>query len=243
MIITSLSMSGGLYIGPDGPVVPQSGSTIMYIDPGNSLSYAGTGDTVNSIGDAAVSGTMSGVTYDAMTAGGVFDFSGSDGIAFGQYDFGTAITLAVWVYPRTKSSINAIMTNTVSSLNPSGFKFEWNSWMSSDLKMLVEAGNGSSGSVPASTTAQVVLNEWQHLVYTLDTTNQIVTMYRNGGSVAVTGTPVAGIGMNQEWYIGQFADDSYHMNALMGEFKVFSGVLNGTQVSTEFNSSKSRYGL
>ena len=69
----------------------------ILLDPGNASSYSGTGTTVNSIGSASATGTMSNVTYSS-TNGGAFVFTGSSSyISFpSAYQFGDNFTITAW---------------------------------------------------------------------------------------------------------------------------------------------------
>lgn len=235
-------LGGGIYV--CGTYLP----AVLHYDPSNVSSYSGTGTTLYNIGTdgntSGTTGTLSGVslTTDA-TAGDVFDFDGgSDRITFSSYDFGNKLTVGAWVYPRTESSINTILANAGAGLNQNGFKLEWNNWQTTDLKMVIEAGNGSSGNTYTSTNSVVVEDEWQFLTYVLDFENQTASLYRNGSEVASSGTLVTNINTSAAWNIGSMMG-SYYMNANLGEVKVFKQSLCATDVLAEYNATKTRYGL
>lgn len=225
---------------------PLANSSIYY-DPGNLLSYPGTGTTLINIGtDGNVSGTLgtlSGVVYESGIAGGVFNFDGgSDRITFGSYDFGNQITVTAWVYPRNEASINTLMSNAFAGLSTNGFKLEWNNWQTTDLRMLIEAGNGSSGNVIQSTNPIISENSWQFLTYVVDFTTPSGLLYQNGINISTSGGIVSGISTSADWNIGSMMG-AYYMNANLGEFKLFKSLLSPSEILDEFNNTKSRYGL
>ena len=218
----------------------------IYFDASNISSYSGTGTTLNSIGASGsvpgLIGTMTNVSFISGTAGGVLNFDGSSSISFDQYDFGDTITLNAWVYPRNRPSINTLMCNTSSGLSSNGFKLEWNSWTTTDLKMIIENGNGSSGTGRATDNAVITENSWQMLTYVVDFVNQTGKLYVNGVEQSSNGAIVANVSRNNSWYIGSMFG-AYQMDAYLGEFKVWKSLQSDSEISSEFNSSKSRYGL
>jgi len=222
----------------------------IYYDPGNTSSYVGTGTTLTNIGtDGNVSGTtgtLSGVVYESSTAQGVFNFDGgSDKITFNSYNFGNSITTTAWIYPRNEVSINCLMSNCGANTNTNGFKMGWNNWTTTNLTMNFEAGNGSAGGTQSTATNTIVENEWQHIAYVFDKTNQTIKFYRNGSEIATAtgGSPVSNIGTNQSWWIGSIGGSAYYMDANMGQFRIYKSLRSTSDISDEYNNTKSRYGL
>jgi len=212
------------------------------IDPGNASSYSGSGSSVTDL-TSGLTGTLSNVTYSASTNCGVFTFSGNSQIAFGSTDFGNQFSVSAWVYPTSDAySIQTLMSNAGANLATNGFKVEWNDWTTYNKKMLFENGNSTTGQVTSSSAAQIVVGEWQHLVYTFDKSNNTVTMYRNGSSVATNGlATTSGFSSNQTWWIGSMGGNSYYMNARVGVFKIYSTVLTSSEVTADYNSTSARY--
>lgn len=224
----------------------QGGGAQIYYDPGNVASYSGSGNTLNNIGSlgstSGTTGAISGPSYNSGVAGGVFNFNGAnDQITFGQFDFGNAITVSAWVYPRNEYSINTLISNASAGLATNGFKLEWNSWNTADLKMLLEAGNGSSGDVTSSESPVIEENQWQHLTWVINFLSPSVSLYRNGIQLATAGGIVSGISSNNSnWYIGSMAG-SYYMNANLGELKIWLSNKSGGEILSEFNDTSPRY--
>jgi hypothetical protein len=223
----------------------------FHYDPGNTSSYSGTGTALSNIGlignVTGASGTLSGVVYDAATAGGVFNFDGaSDTITFGQYNFGNTITVNAWVYPRTEASINTLMSNAVANTNTNGFKMAWNNWTTVNYTMNFEAGNGSAGATASTANNVVSVNTWQMLTFVFNKTTPSIKFYKNGTEIATAsgGAPVANIGTNNSnWWMGSIGGNSYQMNANMGLYKIWTSNLTTADILAEYNDTKSRYGL
>jgi len=223
----------------------------IYYDPGNSSSYSGSGTTLTNIGTlgniTGTLGTLSGVAYNSGVSSGVFDFDGvSDKITFGQYNFGNTITVNAWIYPRTEFSINCLISNCAANTSTNGFKMSWNNWESTNYTLNFEAGNGSSGNTTSTGVNIVVVSVWQMITFVFDKTTPSIKFYKNGVEIATAsgGSPVANIGMNNtNWWMGTIGGNSYYMDAYMGQFKVWTSLRTISEVLSEYNDSKSRYGL
>lgn len=241
-------ISNELSVTPTNTALPSD--WLMY-DPANVSSYSGSGSTVANVGSyGALSGTkVATVTWVDGTglSRKVFDFNGSATyISYGALDFGTSFTISAWVYPRIQSSINGLLANIGPNVNTQGFKVGWNSWMSTDKRMLFEAGGpGPVWGVPTSADNIIVLNEWQYITYAFSKTNSRIIFYRNGVPVDTADiSTVAGVVTSTASFnIGSYVGGSYAMDAQLGFLKVFNSVLNAGQVQADYNATKSEFGL
>ena len=236
-------------------ITPQIGTVAtgaLYYDPDNSSSYSGSGSVVSNLGTAgAFQGTKSaGVLYQTGTgiARNIFRFGGTDHIAYGQYNLGSTFTFTAWIYPRSKTSINGLFANAGANQAPLGFKLGWNNWTANNRTMLYEGGNGTAGNAQSTVSDTIVYDEWQHVAYLLDTTQQLVFFVRNGVPVDTasysTNQIVANIGTNNPAFrIGTFTDGSYGMNAELGYIKVFSGLSPISDIAAEYDATKASFGL
>jgi hypothetical protein len=218
----------------------------IWVDASIVGSYSGSGNTVTSVGTASVSGIKTAaVTLVTDTeAGSVFNFSGVGSyIEFGNFNFGSKLTVMGWVKPTDKFNINALLANENSGNNSSldGFKLGWNSFSTSNRYMIFE-GKGSG----ASTGAAVMQNGvWQMIVYVLDTVEKTITFYYNGSQIGIVRALPAGLNMNttKGFNIGSFSDEFYNMNARLGELRTYPDALNTKQVQQLYIETKGRYGL
>jgi hypothetical protein len=239
--------SNTISVTPSNPAVPTGW---LCIDPNNSSSYSGSGSIVNNLGSYGIlTGTKTAaVTYTTGTgiSRNVFDFNGSSSyISYGSFNFGNTFTISAWVYPRAKASINGLLTNVGPNVNTVGFKVAWNSWQSSDNRMLFEAGGPTEWSVPRSKENTVTMNEWQQLTYVFDKTNERILFYKNGLPVDTTSIKTAADidTNNSSFYIGAYIGGSYAMNAQLGLLKVYNSTLNASQIYDDYNATKGEFGL
>jgi hypothetical protein len=225
----------------------------LYYDPNIPYSYNTGSDTVNSIGSVTnISGTKgSNVSYQRDTAidRNIFDFNGANGnanlITFPQYNFGTKISVTAWIFPRAKSNINGLLVNTIANVPSNGFKFQWNSWLTNNQKITFQAGNGARGEDNKTIGNIIEYNKWQHIGYVFDQENKIVIFFKNGVPVKMETnlTTVEDINTNQQFNIGGYRNGSYTMNAKLGYIKVFDRLLNGNNMMTDYDNTKSEFGL
>ena len=225
---------------------PSTGPTLEY-DPSVSASYPGTGTTVSNIGSyGTLNGTMTNVTYDGSVKGGVFTFGGTGYISFPTYDFGTTMTLIVWINPTSvpPGTINTILANGVGGGNASGFKLFWNSWTTNDRRVLMEAGTGTGGGEVKTAINTIDFATWQQLAFVFDQVNRTLVIYKNGLPVAAESSSiVANIPMNQAFRIGAFMGsvDYYYANAQLGSIKIYSRLLSAAEVLADYNSTSARF--
>lgn len=229
---------------------------IIFYDINDTTSYSGLGSTtltnIGTLGDiSGTRGTLSGPAYVPITwppsSGNSFaglDFDGlNDKITFSQFDFGDEITITAWVYPRNEFSINTLMSNTFANQNTAGFKLGWNSWNTTNRRMWFEAGDGSSGLARTSANNTIVENEWQMISYVFDKTNATISFYKDG-TLQSTNTLISNIPTNNSsWWIGSIGGNSYYMDAILSTFKIHNTLLTDTELSLEFDNTKSRHGL
>ncbi len=230
---------------PSPTPAPNSTSPIrvLYFNPSNRNSYPGSGNTITSLGDITMNGTLNNVSLTTDPSGieDVFYFSGSSHIAFEKYDLGDKITITAWVRPVEKTSINALFTNTTASQQPPGFKLGWNSWQQNNRVMVYEGGNGSQGTAVASPINTITYDKWQHLAYTLDISNRSISFYLNGQFISSnTGTMVANVDTNRAFRIGSFMDGSYTMKGYLGIFNLHKNILMSEEsILDDYNNTKS----
>ncbi len=229
------------------PVAPSTASAVLFYDPSNSSSYSGTGTTITNIGSGGVvNGTFSGgVTYNSTVNSGVLDFTGANGtrITFPSYNFGNTISVCGWIYPRSKSDINGLLTNAGANVATNGFKFQWNSWLSQTRRISMQSGNGTSGGDNATPVNVITLNTWHHVAYVFDKTNRRILFFLNGepANVETSITTVASINTSGTFSVGGYNDGFYTMNAQLGYVKAFTSLLDATQIRADYNNSRSRF--
>lgn len=176
----------------------------------------------------------------------MLDFAGTFGsyVNFPTINLGNAISVCAWVYPRTQANFCGLFTNVGPNVAPSGFKMQWNSYLTQNLNLEMQAGNGSVGNDNSSVLNIISLNVWQHFGYVFDQANAQVIFFLNGVPAAMaTTTTVSNIGTNKTVNVGAYTGGAYPMNAQLGYIHVFNTILDATQINNDFSNSRSRFGV
>lgn len=244
------SISNGLSVTPNNPSLP---AEWFLIDPTNSLSYSGTGTTVNNIGNLGVAagtinaGVGGGVIYTDGTAISrkVFSFTGGY-ISFGTQNFGSAFTISAWIYPRDKYNINTILANGTPGQNTEGFKFGWNAWSTSNKDLLVETGDGTVGNweVPITVSNVVTMEVWQYVTIIFNQSTNSAVFLVNGIPVnAVRIATATNVTPTGAFNVGAYTEGSFDMRAELGLLKVFNSALTAGQVMADFTATRAAFGI
>jgi hypothetical protein len=233
------------------PVVDSN--LILWLDAGQSTSYAGTGNTWTDLSTNSLNGNLINTpTFDSQ-GWIVFDRTQSERVDFSDsasVDFtGTAsYTLEAWVYPLSNYPTETYAGIFNHESNPGTGRDGWNMWLrgnaaqNTTMTFATERFALGSQSAPGFNLDQsVVLNNWHHIVTTYDGTN--IRMYRNGNlaggpsasSLSITNTTVT---MN----IASRGTGSY-FDGRISVAKIYNRALTADEVSQNFNALRHRYGI
>lgn len=200
----------------------------MNLDASNPSSYSGSGSTWYDLSGNGNNGTITGATYSAGGVNGTFNFSGTNQyVSIGTpLSSGSSYTIAAWV----KAAAVGGAHNIVSS-NTSPF------WVNSGTLYGGTTGGYtwvSSGGFPTAM--------WKYVAYTFDDASNTSTLYINGVQVdqnsSVTATYVSEPTFIGSHYVG--APVSF-WNGQIAQVKIWDGALTGSDVLTDFNSTKARF--
>jgi hypothetical protein len=213
-------------------------SPVLYLDAGNVGSYPGTGTVWTDLIGGKVFNLINGPGYDP-TNGGKFYFYASGN----QYaECNTSLpnlstwSVAVWHY-YTGSNVGSAPC-IVTEIFPGS---------TSNINYSVGDNNGGftsgffDGGWRVTTNYSLTPNNWYYIVGTYD--GNTLNMYVNNSLVATanyTGTPISsdgGIRLMRRWDLGDYWD------GYLSTVGIYDKALDSTQISSIWNSTKSRYGL
>jgi hypothetical protein len=205
---------------------------VVYLDPGNGMSYSGSGTNVEDLTAYDNDGVMTGgVTYES-TDGGRFSFDGDNDyirITNGPFNVGSGdFTIEAFAY-YTGSSYGGIFasgdTNGGNGIILAKDKF----WL----------GHSGGGSI---ITYSMPLNQWLHVVGVKSGND--LKLYVNdvmvGNLTTATVNPVMTTGDIGSRYTNS---KSYDMMGYIGLFRFYTTALSEAQITNNFNASKGRFGL
>lgn len=223
---------------------PVVSNLVLYYDPSNSLSYSGTGTTVNSLVSPNLSGTMSNITYTSP----YFSYNGSSSTVSiadsaslepGSGDF----TIEAWVYHTTiTGSSRIIMAKT-----DGGLAQDWGYGLRTSNTGLTffEVGNGTTSLQSANFTAST--GQWYQVVgvWTNVASNSIA-LYRNGTLIGSSSHAFASVkDTTSPLYLGSFNNGQFSqwLDGRTGIIRYYNAALSGADILQNFNANKAIYGL
>ena len=229
------------YVAPAGP--PSLASTIVLdLDAGNTSSYPGSGTRWTDLSGKGNHGTLvNSVTYNSANQGYLVfngynpyvDLPRSTDLDFGADDF----TVELWAYTTTGNAHPCVISLNVNGASYAAFRIEY--W---DGKMnLLHSYDGNSHVGRGS--FAITLNAWQHIVVSRIAGS--VSVYVNGVSKLTYSLPGSLIAQ-QNSRIGDFfgSNGYYSFSGNIATTKIYKGKgLTSTEVLTQFDLTKSRFGL
>jgi len=236
------------------PNFVSSGLTAYY-DPANPLSYPGSGSTLTDLSGNGINGTIVGATYTDgtyFTLDGVNDYivTGNCLAALGVSD---THTVEMWVY---LNAINDCLWSDLVSNNPatSGYHFAGAQILQTGPVQQIITGlwNGTAITRDVAGSSATLTGAWKHVTRTYDgtTLKGYVNAANGGGGVAMTfdspaDEPTPG------WFLAFGAQDTTTfsgstagwLSGRVGIMRVYDRALSGAEVTSNYNDSKSIYGL
>jgi len=222
---------------------------IFYLDAANRNSYL-SGTTWTDLTQNRRNGTLTnGPTFSSQNAG-YFTFDGvNDYTDFGNTSLdiaagATGLTLEAWVYPVTFASYGGIISR-VGGVSPFGGwmlnvnsdgsvnKFDLAINISGNWRTWVTGGGTFGGSLSTS--------RWYHVVSTYN--GSTLEMYLNGtkyNSISYSGT-IQYASVNN-LYVGLNGGGAY-FNGRISNVKVYNRDLTQSEVTSNFNAHRARYGI
>jgi hypothetical protein len=242
--------SNNNYVAPVGPPSLVS-AIVLDLDAGNTSSYSGSGTRWTDLSGKGNHGTLvNSVTYNSSNQGylvfnGNGSYVGSGGynpyvdlprstdLDFGADDF----TVELWAYTTTANAHPCYISLNVNGLSYAAFRIEyWNGNVN-----LLHSYNGTSHASGGS--FAITLNAWQHIVVSRIAGS--VSVYVNGVSKLTYSLP-GSLLAQQNSRIGDFngSNGYYSFSGNIATTKIYKGKgLTPTEVLTQFDLTKSRFGL
>ena len=220
-------------------MVSMNGDPVLCLDAGSKLSYPGSGTTWTDLSGNGNNGTLvNGPTYDSANGGsivfdGVNDYA-STPLSLGGY---TAFTIAAWV-KTTVGGKDIIATYGVTNI------FEL--WISTSNKVALYVYATGGATSYRTSVASITTGSWIYCVGVYDGSTPTLNMYMNGvlSNGALTGTIPASVSTGASTVvIGNANLGGFYFNGSMGQVSIYNRALSATEISTNFELLRGRYGI
>lgn len=216
----------------------------LYYNPGNLISYPGSGTSLSDLSGNSLNGTMANVTFETP----YMSFNGSTSqvtisdnslLEPGSGDW----TIEVWI---NLSSYSAQSQTIIGKFDPGG--------LSADIAYAIRIANNTgnvrcdySNGVTSVSTSNFTLspNVWYQLVYVFDNASNNIITYVNGSSYSTTANSSVNSILNTtaNLYLGSYNNGEYpqYFNGKMGIVRLYSSALSASDVSRNFEANRSLY--
>lgn len=232
-------------------VASQNSSTmtnglVLHLDASNTASYPGNGTAWANLvtGNAVTNFTLNGnVSYNSAN-GGILRFA-DGGLASTSNSLGrfTKYTIETWVkIAGTSGAYPCLFTESVNAgVGGANMILGYNTGFGAS-NQYTSGFNSSSWNVYTTTNNTSDVNNWVQIVATYD--SDICTIYKNGtfigsGSIGSSSINSANLGYN----IGKRWDQSNYAYGDYAIVKLYNRDLSSSEVATNYDAVKSRFGL
>jgi len=222
---------------------------LLYLDAGNSSSYPGTGTTWFDLSENNLDATLvNGVGYDSGDGGGLV-FDGVDDYG----DLGTIseltgiydLTVCAWVKPISNSGNGAIVNRYFNTSSNNGW-FLANSSGAEPFNFNFGGRESSSVTANVATTDKFNYGDWHHVVGVKSGNKW--SIYVDG---VLENSITAGSGtvafLNNVTYLGAYPmfpePPNRNNNINIAQVQIYRRALSQVDITSLFDSTKSRYGL
>lgn len=218
---------------------------VLYYNPGNTVSYPGTGTTVYDLSGNNLNGAMSNITYTNP----YFSYNGSNSqVSIASNSLLQPLngdwTMEVWFNTSQFPVSNSVILGKFETGGlPEDVSYSIR--MNSLGRVFAQLGNGDT--IINSTVYQAVLNTWVQIVYVWNNVSQnnLIT-YVNGVSVGTEPHTINSIlNASTNLYLGSYnnGEFSQYYNGRIGITRLYSVALLPIQVLQNFEANKKIYNL
>lgn len=215
---------------------------IFYYDPANTSSYPGSGTTLTDLSGNAYTATLNGgVGFSSTDGGGSFTFDGTnDDISVPNGSAASFIsqsfTLEFWLKPSsTTPPAQQIFFSIVQDATTQS-RLHCRFYSDGIIRFAFFANDLDTAS------GQVSFGSWQHIAMRYRLSDDTSTIFKNGTQLAQSNVGPLLSSTSRIVAIGQWSNDQYWKGS-MGAMYAYQSALTDTQITSNYNALKSRYGL
>jgi len=248
MQINGIRINGGVSLinTVPTPTVVTNG-LILYLDAGNSSSYPGTGTTWTDLSGETNNGTL--VNSPAYTSNpGYFTFALANNnyvSTSGTISSLTEATFLAWVY---STQTQPDYTNVLMSRNGMGSATNYATGMNFPTGGNNSVGyhwNDNGGTYGWDSGLGVPNNAWSMMAVTVSPTQAIAYLGKSSGITTATNTNSHSVTSNLNFFVSRDTGGggTRNFNGRIAQVLIYNRALTGTEITTNFDNTKSKYGL
>jgi hypothetical protein len=208
-----------------------SDGLVMYFDPANSRSSAGSGNTIYDLSGNSNTCTFSATpTYDVASKGNLL-LAGYGTVAHTSTLWGSnQFTLSVWA-KKTSGSRGIMIAKDINYID--------HALNGTTLASFYATASYSPRQYLAYGSTSASYNEWRHYTTTYDGT--VGTLYENGIQTGSTNIVVSLNNTTSPLYIGDYIANGIPFNGKLGTMMTYNRALSAQEVKQNYDATKSRY--
>ena len=205
----------------------------------NQQSYSGTGSNLGDVSGNAINGTLvNGVGYNSSNGGSLVFDGNDDYVSFSSgLSSSDNLTYEAWVNPSSFSGFNVILNHDNWSTGYVHFQFDQGA-LHFDLYCCQVGGQN------ISSTYNFTTNTWYQVAAVYSKSLGQVSFYVNGtltNTVNLSGSiPTI---TNSTLKMGSWNGNDRFFNGKIGLVRIYNSALTSQEILTNFNGSKTRFGL
>ena len=257
-IATRLTNTGNLLVNgtidefTGAPVI--DGNVVLWVDAGQTSSYAGSGTTWTDLSTTAANGTLVNSPTYSSSPGNILFNGTSQRVTFAntstfQFLNTAPYSLEAWIYP-TQIPPSSVYQGIIDrESNPGSGRDGWNFWLqgnsqASTTSLLYGAerfGSGVASGLNVTVTAASTIGVWQHMMVTYDGT--VMRMYRNGVQITSSTSSVNITNTTQTVGLASRSGAGSYFYGSLSAAKIYNRALTAAEVLQNYNALAPRYGL
>jgi hypothetical protein len=149
----------------------------------------------------------------------------------GPINLGPTFTLSAWInLDPTASNIQCIWANKPGGWNSSGFGLFANSYNTTDGKLLLETGDGTSGITASTASGIVTAGHWHLVTASVNETAGTARLYVDGVDYTSSSSIVSDFPNQSSVNFGRLTNSTYYFKGAMDEARIYSGTCSSNWV-------------
>jgi hypothetical protein len=231
------------YVGTGWGIIISGGTFLasnlsLYYDFGNASCYSGSGSTVTDLSGNGHTGTLQNSPTYSASNGGIFNFSASNQYISTSYLLPAAPrSHGYWVKCNNFASFPSGLF--IAGTQEGGAYTYLGVYGGAGGEIYYYLGNNTGGN---TTGYALTTGVWYHLFETISASGAM-NVYKNGVAVVTTSGSAGGAAASSTFGVGALGGGGYPLtNGSIGKVTVYNIELTASQVLSNFNADKSRYG-